>query len=177
MLTFYRQYPLIAPGWTFLVLSLFLPAFSSDKGVILGIQAAIFGGVYAILFIVTDLFVTGALIIPVDEAGQSHVASSGWEHHVWFSIYLSIFISSLSNILFLASPLVMTKVTHQKTLGYYSRILWVSVICSIISVLYVVLGFQEIRIGYFVWVVSFILIAISFRRFSYKNKLLSNVNH
>ena len=166
---FYDKYPLILFGWVLLLISLFLPAFSSEKGVIFGLQAAIIGGVYAVQLIVVDLFVVKGLIMPIDESGE-FFASSGGEYLLWFIIYLAIIISAFSNILFLSSPIIINKVKNKKIHRFYSVLLWVAVLCSIVSGLYVVLGFHDIQFGFFVWVVSLILIALGFQGFYYKIK-------
>lgn len=159
----FRQNPLIMTGWLLLIISLFLPAFSSDKGVIYGFQAAIIGGVYAIQMIVIDLFVTDGLLIPVDDINQMFV-SSGFEYLGWLFIYFSIAVASCANLLFLSIPAILKNAgKREKSYKYISKILWISVLCSLVSGLYVILGFHEMRIGYFVWVASFIFIAIGFR--------------
>lgn len=157
------QERLIAAGWLLLVLSFFLPAFSSGKGVIYGFQAAIIGCGYALQLIIIDIFVVDGLLTPVDGDNQSF-ASSGFEYVMWLLIYISVIIASLGNFLFLSMPFMLKKRWKNSNKDIYlSRILWLAVICSIVSGLYVVLGFQDLQIGYFVWVISFVLVAVGYR--------------
>lgn len=110
---FCRQNPLIMIGWLLLIISLALPAFSSEKGVIYGFEATVIGGVYAMQLIIVDLFVVDGLITPRDDINQL-VASPGVEHLLWMVIYLSIAVASLANLLFLSVPLILRKSGENK---------------------------------------------------------------
>jgi len=117
-----------------------------------------------------NIFIVKGFFIPIDRPDQIFT-SSGWEYFVWFTIYFSIAISSLSNILFLASPFIIKKRSITEHYRLFIATLWIAVLSSLTSGLYVALGFHTFNAGYFVWVISFLLITIGFKKYTLKSHI------